>query len=140
MVDSVLGAVKSAINTVIRGMNKIHVDIPSWVPDVGGQTFGLNIPYLARGTNNWGGGMAVINEKGGEIVDLPGGARVIPHEQSLNQAYRSGQMAGGSGYTINIVNPTINNMGDIKKVAKAVAEEIAWEMSKRAINMNRGAI
>lgn len=140
VVDSVLGAVKSAINTVIRGMNKIHVNIPSWVPDVGGQTFGLNIPYLARGTNNWGGGMAVINEKGGEIVDLPGGTRVIPHDQSLNQAYRSGQMASGSGYTINIVNPTINNMGDIKKVAKAVAEEIAWEMSKRAINMNRGAI
>ncbi len=140
VVDSVLGAVKSAINTVIRGMNKIHVDIPSWVPDVGGQKFGLNIPYLARGTNNWGGGMAVINEKGGEIVDLPGGTRVIPHDQSLNQAYRSGQMAGGSGYTINIVNPTINNMGDIKRVAKAVAEEIAWEMSKRAINLNRGAI
>lgn len=38
----------------------------------------------ALGTSYWKGGLTYINERGGEIVDLPNGARVIPADKSEN--------------------------------------------------------
>lgn len=142
--SSVMNGIKSAINSVISGINGISVDIPDWVPRVGGGHLGFNIPMLYKGTPNWRGGPAVINDRGGEVVDLPSGARVIPHEQSMNQAYRQGKMAGansgGASITVNIYNPQINNQGDIREFARKVAEQIHYEMEKEAINSTVGAI
>ena len=45
----------SGVNLLIKGLNKIHVDIPSWIPGIGGKSLGFNIkeisklPYLANG-------------------------------------------------------------------------------------------
>lgn len=75
----------NGINTVIGGLNKVKVDIPDWVPKYGGNTFGVNIPKIpnfALGTQYFQGGLARINERGGEIVDLPSGAKVIPADKS----------------------------------------------------------
>jgi len=36
----------------------------------------------ALGTSYWKGGMTSINERGGEIIDLPNGSRVIPADKS----------------------------------------------------------
>ena len=47
--DGIVGAFKTAINFVIKGLNKISFDIPDWVPLVGGKKFGINIPLLANG-------------------------------------------------------------------------------------------
>jgi len=75
----------SAVNTLIRGLNAIQVDIPS--VDLGplGSTpslhFGMNlseVPYLAAGTPFFGGGMAWVGERGAELVNLPTGAQVYP--------------------------------------------------------------
>lgn len=142
--QGVLNGVKAAINAVIGGINSISVSIPDWVPGVGGSTFGpLGIPYLARGTDNWFGGPAVINEHGGEIVDLPSGARVIPHDQSLAQAYRQGSMSNGGSkpeFNIYISGVTVNNGQDIKEIAMQVAREIEYKLETNAVNLNVGAI
>lgn len=45
-VNAMLGAVESGINWVIDGINKLSFDIPDWVPIVGGETFGFNIPNI----------------------------------------------------------------------------------------------
>ena len=82
-----LNAAIGVINGALSGINSISVDVPSWVPGVGGKHLGFSIPkipYLAKGTDKWQGGPAIINEKGGEIVDLPNGTRVIPHDRSIN--------------------------------------------------------
>lgn len=142
--EGVLNGVKAAINAVIGGINSISVSIPDWVPGVGGSTFGpLGIPYLARGTDNWFGGPAVINERGAEIVDLPSGARVIPHDQSLAQAYRQGAMSSGGEkpeFNIYISGVTVNNGQDIKEIAMQVAREIEYKLETNAVNLNVGAI
>ena len=120
------------------------MDIPQWVPGVGGNHFGLNIPMLYTGTERWRGGPAMIHDRGAEIVDLPGGSRVIPHDQSIRAAYNMGasssQSRTGGGITINISSVTLNNGGDIKDMARKVAEQIQYEMEKRAINNAVGAI
>ncbi|WP_441229448.1 phage tail length tape measure family protein [Tardiphaga sp. 215_C5_N2_1] len=46
------------------------------------------MPKFASGTNSAPGGLAMINERGGEIVNLPSGAQVIPHDVSMAMANR----------------------------------------------------
>src|SRR5699024_827892 len=41
-----INAVIGIINSAIGAINSISVDIPDWVPIVGGQHFGLNIPQI----------------------------------------------------------------------------------------------
>ena len=136
--------IKAAINGVIGGINSISVDIPDWVPKYGGSHFGLNIPYLYNGTTNWQGGAAAVNDRGAEIINLPPGAQVIPHSQSMRNAYNMGAASGnlrtGGGITVNISGVTVNNGSDIREFARKVAEQIHYEMEKEAINSTVGAI
>lgn len=43
------------------------------------------IGHNASGTPYWRGGLTSINERGGEIVDLPSGTRIVPHDVSVKQ-------------------------------------------------------
>ena len=69
------------INAAISGINKISINIPKWVPGVGGKHFGPNfskIPYLAKGGNVFKGS-AIFGEAGPEMLTVSGGAaRVTP--------------------------------------------------------------
>ena len=85
-----LNGLISAINGFFSGLNGIK--IPDWVPGVGGKTFNMpKIPMLAKGTKNWLGGIAQVNEHGGEIIDLPSGSRVYPHDESIRKARAEGE-------------------------------------------------
>lgn len=44
----------------------------------------------ATGTDYFGGGLTWINEEGGEIVDLPRGTRIIPHDKSVEESFNTG--------------------------------------------------
>lgn len=73
------------INKMIGALNKLQFTVPDWVPGIGGKEFGFSIneiPEFALGTNYFTGGLAKINERGGEIVDLPNGTKVIPHQET----------------------------------------------------------
>lgn len=45
-VNGMIRAVVSGINWVIEALNRLSWDIPDWVPEVGGKTFGFNIPTM----------------------------------------------------------------------------------------------
>lgn len=49
------------------------------------------LPFFANGTNNAPGGLAVVGERGPEIVNLPRGSQVIPNAKARN-------MGGGNVY------------------------------------------
>ncbi|NOJ41375.1 hypothetical protein [Bradyrhizobium australiense] len=58
---------------------------------LGAGTGGLSFPMFAGGTSYAPGGPAMINEGGrGEIVNLPSGAQVIPHDISMQMAAAAG--------------------------------------------------
>lgn len=42
-----------------------------------------NLPGNANGTNNWRGGLTRVNERGGEVMNLPRGTQIIPHDVSV---------------------------------------------------------
>lgn len=85
-VQALVNQVKGFVNGVIGGVNAA-VSLINKIPGVH-----INpIPYLARGTDNFGGGFARMNEGGrGEMVLLPGGSQVIPHDVSMKYAREAG--------------------------------------------------
>lgn len=59
----------------------------SWVMD--------RLQGNALGTSYFSGGLTRINERGGEIINLPGGTQIIPHDLSS-------RMTGGRSITVNV--------------------------------------
>lgn len=76
IVETMANGVIDAINGMIRALNSIHVDIPDWVPGLGGKSFSINlseigrvsIPRLASGGITTGATLAEIGEAGREAV------------------------------------------------------------------------
>ena len=130
VVKAPLNAVIGLINGAIGAVNKLSFTVPEWVPGLGGKTFGASlpkIPYFYKGTNFFAGGPAVIHDKGAEIVDLPRGTRVIPHDKSLNEAYKMGKNSGkGKSVTIAKLADTIivREEADIDKIADELARRL----------------
>ena len=46
LVKSPLNSIIDLVNKLIEGLNKIKIDVPSWVPGVGGKSMGINIPKI----------------------------------------------------------------------------------------------
>lgn len=146
VVDSVLNGIKANVNSIIDTINSISFTVPEGVPGIGGETFGgLNIPKFAGGVENFSGGPAIIHDKGAEIVDLPNGTRVIPHDKSLQTAYAQGRRDNQSGgnnfsFSINIYGANMKNDADMDELADKLMQRIYYQMQKRSINMNEGAV
>lgn len=124
LVKTPLNAVINLVNKAIGAINKISVDLPS---AVGGGHIGFNIPTiptLAKGTDYWQGGIVQISEKGGEIVDLPSGSRVYPHDESVRMARQDGR----KNYSIAIAkladSIVVREEADIDKIAEAIVKRI----------------
>jgi hypothetical protein len=76
--SGLLNIAKAPINAVINGLNRIHFSVPKWVPGVGGKGFGINIAPLAAGGIVTRPGMALVGERGPEVLSLPRAAQVAP--------------------------------------------------------------
>lgn len=59
----------------------------SWIAD--------RLDGNAMGTPYWRGGLTRVNERGGEIMNLPSGTQIIPHDVSV-------KAAGGRSVTVNV--------------------------------------
>lgn len=95
IVVGIINGIAGAINGVIGVINGIT--IPDWVPGLGGKSINIPlIPQLAEGTENWPGGIVQVHERGGEIIDLPGGSRVYPHDRSVAMAREAGRYEGSA--------------------------------------------
>ena len=124
LVKTPINAVINLVNKAIGAINKISVDLPS---AVGGGHIGFNIPTiptLAKGTDYWQGGIVQISEKGGEIVDLPSGSRVYPHDESVRMARQDGR----KNYSIAIAkladSIVVREEADIDKIAEVIVKRI----------------
>lgn len=98
-IKSGINGVIDAIDAFIHGVDNIHVSLP------GGATLGFSIPTipkLAEGGTAQQSGMALVGERGPELLSLPRGASVLPLPSGL-PAGLSG-VGAGSGGVIEIHN------------------------------------
>lgn len=122
------------VNGLIASVNSLSIDIPSLTG--GAPTHvGFDIPSISHfesGVENFRGGFAVINEdRRGELVHLPNGSTVIPHDESIRQAMN----AGSGGITICIDTMNVRSEQDID----AVAEKLVEKMRLYGMNRMKGA-
>lgn len=60
-----------------RSIGGLSFTVPDWVPGIGGKGITLpNLPMLATGGYIQQGGLAIVGERGPEIVNLPTGSKV----------------------------------------------------------------
>lgn len=81
----------------------------------------------ATGTEYWQGGLTYVNEnQRGEIINLPNGSQVIPHDESMKQLAN-----GNGGVTVNmtIQGNVIGNEAFMNECGKHITEKIMLAMN-----------
>lgn len=111
VINSIIGGIEkmangviNGLNGMIRALNNLSFDVPDWVPEIGGKTFGFNISTI--------GNVSIPRLAKGGIVD----------QATIAMVGEAGQEA---------VVPLENNTGWMDKVAARIGEIIS--MNLRAI-------
>jgi len=107
----ILSPFKAAFNAVASAWNnsvaKVGFTVPGWVPKLGGKGWHIpSIPMLATGGLFTSPGMALVGEKGPELIFGRPGAGVAP----LPDGGLFPPASGGGGTVVNVV---INNAGSV---------------------------
>jgi len=103
-------------------LSRLTVPRPSWLgelltwsPTV--TVTGGGAAALAEGTPRWGGGLALVGERGPELINLPRGAAVYPSDAT------EAMLAGAGGVNVTI-HAAVNNDLDMEVLAQRVADAI----------------
>ena len=109
IIDSIKTKIESLINSIINSINRLAsrlnfggINLPSF-----------NLPHFADGGISEGG-LAVVGERGREIVDLPKGARVTPLNQVGNSTIEN---------TFIIEQLIVREEADVDKIAEALKDK-----------------
>ena len=137
LVDKLLGA----LNTVKDVFNKVKSAVGGLIDKVKeflgmdtSKTVKLSTEYVdggrlagnALGTSYWRGGLTRVNERGGEIMNLPSGTQIIPHDISA-------RMAGGPRVTVNVT--VAGNVIGNEQYADELGERITDKLLRAIENM-----
>lgn len=100
LINGMLDGLESGINSIVRKVNSLSFDVPDWVPVIGGDHFGFdlpevgfgNVPYLAEGgyvkPNTPQLAMIGDNRHQGEVV--------APEDKLLDMAQKAAAMASSA--------------------------------------------
>jgi len=123
-----LEKIKGFIDTVKTGLTNLGFG--------GGSSWGDNpgsfssLGGKATGTPYWKGGPTYVNEgRRGEIINLPSGTQIIPHDVSMAAA----QSGGGRNVTVNLTiqGNVIGNRAYAEELGDYIAKKVlgAWEVT-----------
>lgn len=118
VINSIIGGIESMANAVIKGinsmieaLNNLSFDVPDWVPEIGGKTFGFNIPTLST--------ISIPRLATGGVVD----------QATVAMIGEAGQEA---------VVPLENNTGWMDKIAARIGEIISVNLQAIVGEMDGG--
>ena len=98
MCEGLANGIIKAFNGIKKTLNKLSFDIPDWIPEFGGKSFGLHfqmtpeisLPRLAKGGLVDAGQLFIAREKGPELVGMHGNkSAVMNNDQLLDTARAS---------------------------------------------------
>ena len=143
IIDGIKNVFSSMIDTLSSGLDYI-LEKAGMAQSASAEAGGEEIPGHAIGTSWFSGGKTWIHEKGAEIVDLPTGTRIIPHDESLKQQYRKGLEKGRTqqpqGQTISIAKLADSIVVKEKEDIDRLTEQIVFKIQQAAINNMVGAV
>lgn len=118
VINSIIGGIEKMANGVIKGingminaLNKLSFDVPDWVPEIGGETFGFNIPTIST--------ISIPRLATGGVVD----------QATVAMIGEAGQEA---------VVPLENNTGWMDKIAARIGEIISVNLQAIVGEMDGG--
>lgn len=124
-----INGVINLVNSAVRALNRVKVDVPSWVPGIGGSSWGINIPtipQLAKGGTvkaTQGGVLANIAEAGRDERVTPLNASGMSNFEEQMIALMSSE--NRDKITINVyAQPGM----DVDAIANEVSRRIAFGM------------
>jgi len=135
LVKMPLNGIIRMINVVIRGLNSLSIDIPEWVPGVGGSTWGIDIPQipeLAKGGIATRSTLANIGEGREPEAVLP---------LSKLDAMLGGGGSGGMNVTfapvINVTGGNSDVYSEVKRGLEAGQQSLKKELERLWANQKR---
>lgn len=111
-INAAIGGIEAAMNFIVKAVNKLSFTVPSWVPGIGGNKFGFDLPradfgrieYLAKGGIVNSATLAMIGEAGKEAV--------IPLENNTGWLQKLSQMLLDNMNYAGVIN-AINNLTSV---------------------------
>jgi len=127
----------SFLGDLIRGIKEAVSEIFDKIPKPSDAIKGIakKIPFLATGGAIKDSGIAVVGERGPELVNLPAGARVSSNRDSA--AMMSGGTTINNHITVQVTGRVGANDTEIRDIANKVAKEINSRMNRTATSVVR---
>jgi len=127
--ESLIGGIKSALNVLIGVINTMlqsidfSIDIPDWVPGIGGKSVGIDlsdfsIPALAKG--------GIVNKPTLAMIGEDGPEAVVP----LSQRNNPGGAGMGGTYNITVNAGGITDRTDKRALAREIGNMIQQELAR----------
>ena len=143
--SSAFKAVTNWVNKAKNAIKYLNIAVIDFVTNsslgkigsmVGGaiSVVGRKIGHNASGTSFWQGGLTAVHERGGEIIDLPRGTRIYPHDESVRMARQEGARGGGvtnvnfSGAVFNV-----REEADVDKIATRIVKKLQLAEKNRVV-------
>lgn len=120
-VQESLNATQREANGVQQFNNSIYGGIDPSVYDMSNSKYGKK---NATGTNYFEGGWTHVNENGGEIMNLPNGTQIIPHDVST-------KMGGGNNVTVsvNVAGNVISDDDFVNRIGETISNRVSLALN-----------
>ena len=121
---AIVAQVKAAVNALIGRVNDLlsfSFQVDTHIPGVGKKGFTVDapdIPRLAKGTRSFAGGLAIVGERGPELVGLPGGSSVTPNGSFGRPMVVNLQMDGRTMASL-LIDPLRNEVQQLRRAGGA---------------------
>ena len=131
LVAAAIGILIAALVALYRNFDKVKaaaksaweyissIKFPS-LPSFGGG--GEKPQENAMGTPYFSGGLTRVNERGGELINLPSGSQIIPHD--LSAAAVAGGRSQNINITLNVAGNVIGNEDFYNQCGNAITERL----------------
>lgn len=147
IINTILGGVESMVNGVINALNKmisalnnLSFDIPDWIPGIGGESFGLDIPTVSKVHLPRLASGTVVPPRAGEFAAILGDNKretevVSPlstMKQALMEALAESGISGGSQQVV------IRFEGNLAQLGRVLKPVIDAENSRGSVRLVTG--
>lgn len=127
VVKSIAGGVIDWVTEKLNWIGDKIAAIKETAGNVIAKVTGNNENHNATGTQYWQGGQTYVNENNrGELINLPNGSQIIPHDESMRQLANK---QGGVVVNVNIDGNVIGNEQFLDQCGKFVTEKVILAMN-----------
>lgn len=125
-VESMVNGVINALNRMISALNNLSFDIPDWIPGIGGESFGLDIPTVSKVHLPRLASGTVVPPRAGEFAAILGDNKqeteVVSPLSTMKQALMEALAESGVGGNRQVVIRFEGNLAQLGRVLKPVID------------------